>query len=580
MPLRPKQLEALSAITSNYLKGTHRQVVSACTGFGKTVLFSHIPEATKEILPGQQVVLVHRDELLDQNIDKLRKYNPSLKVSKEKAEHFADPDADVLVASVQTLGREGSKRLDRFNWDVITKIITDEAHHATSDSYQNIYAKADVLRPDTPKLHVGCTATPNRPDGNPLAITFDKIVFNYPLREAMKDGWVVDMKGVRIDTNQSLDDVGTAGGDFKSDELAAVIDNPERNQIVVKGWLEYGEGRQTIGYTANILHAQYLADLFKEYGVAAEAIWGDDPLRARKLEAFRSGEITVLLNCALLVEGFDMWQVGCILLASPTKSGIKYTQAVGRGSRLEEGCPNLNELIEDCSMHSHTFKRDCVVIDYCDLSKRHNLTCLPTLFGLPAGLDLRGKSALWAVETLEEAQEKFAHIDFTSLKDIDKLKLYIEQVDLFSVKVLPEVTASSNFVWHSALGGGYVIMLPEHGSVKITQNLLDKYEIYGKIKDKTYRGERDSIADAFAVADGLVTKLCSESLKLVERGASWRQMPPKEDQMKLLHKLYKGKEISTNLTRGEVSDKIGEALAGKKPRVVPAWVKKKLKKGI
>jgi superfamily II DNA or RNA helicase len=578
MGLRPRQTEALDSIKKNYLQGNHRQVVSACTGFGKSVVLSHIPDTMAGTLDGQTLVIVHRDELIDQNIDKLRKYNPNAKVSKEKAESFADVDAEILVASVQTLGRKDTKRTDRFNWDNITKVITDECQHATSQAYINIYEKADVLRKDTHKLHVGFSATPNRSDGNTLAKIYDKIVFDYPLRQAITEGWLVDVKGIRIETEQSLDNVSIKNGDFDQTELSDAIDNPWRNQIVVKGWLEHGQNRQTIGFTASIKHAVNLQNMFQENGVNAVAIWGADPERKEKLERFRKGEITVLLCCALLIEGFDMWQVACVMHVAPTQSVVAYVQKTGRGTRLEEGCGNLLHLVEDCSMTAHKVKKDCIILDFCDLSKRHSLTTLPTLFGLPPQLNLKGRSATWAANELEKAQVLFTHVDFSTLKDINKIKLFVQETDLFSIKSLPEVENNSNFVWHRAIGGGYILMLPEKDSIKIEENLLTKWEIKGKIKNKTYRGERDTIAEAFAAGDKLITETSPEVLKLVDREAAWRKGPPSTGQMEELARLFKNKPLPNNLTKGTASDLIGATKAAKPERFVPKWVKYRKKK--
>src|ERR1700743_2891819 len=107
--LRPYQADALAAIKSNYEKGTHRQLVSSATGTGKSHLIADIPDLMKKHLTGQTLVLVHRDELINQNIKKLETYNPTLKVSKEKAGDWADAEAEIIVASVSTLGRKGTK---------------------------------------------------------------------------------------------------------------------------------------------------------------------------------------------------------------------------------------------------------------------------------------------------------------------------------------------------------------------------------------------------------------------------------------------------------------------------------------
>jgi ATP-dependent helicase IRC3 len=353
-----------------------------------------------------------------------------------------------------------------------------------------------------------------------------------------------------------------SGGDFKSKELSDAIDNPERNQLVVKGWLDYGQERQTIGFTAGIKHAKNLAEMFQQHGISAQAVWGDDPSRVDKLSDFKTSKITVLLNCALLTEGIDIWQVGCIMHTSPTQSKVNYTQRIGRGTRLEEGCPNLLSLDS-----SHVFKKDCIVLDFCDVSSRHSLASLPTLFGLPEKLNLNGKDVVWAVKELEKVQEEFSHLDFTSLKDIDAISLFVQETNLFEVKVPPELEDASQFTWHPSISGGYVLMLPEKESriqsVKIEQNLLDKWQIKAYLKGKRYAGQRDTMEEAFSAADDLVRKIAPEALTVVKREAFWHNNPASKKQLWRLRRLYKGKQIPKDLTSGEASNLIGSALAGK-----------------
>src|SRR5713101_6338980 len=102
--LRPYQQRALEAITGRFAAGVHRQLIAMPTGSGKTVVFANLPTVIKQALPGQVMVVAHREELLDQAAAKISHWNPTLKVSVEQAERFADPNADVLVASVATLG--------------------------------------------------------------------------------------------------------------------------------------------------------------------------------------------------------------------------------------------------------------------------------------------------------------------------------------------------------------------------------------------------------------------------------------------------------------------------------------------
>ena len=561
--LRPYQNKAVKAIRHNYTAGIYRQLLCAATGTGKTVIFSHLPELTKDILPGQSMVLVHRDELAKQAIDKIQKANPNFSVQMEAGNNFASTDADVIVASVQTIGRKDSKRVDKFNWLNISRLIVDEAHHSIADSYMNVFNAGNYLHPDSKRLLLGVTATPSRGDGQGLASVYQTISYTYSLRQAIEDGWLVDVKGIRVNTKTSLDQVSTKHGDFDQKELADTVDNPVRNKLVAQAYVDNCLGRQAIGFGVNILHCQNLAKAFVEMGIKAESVWGDDPDRADKIKRFRDGEIRVLFNAQLLVEGFDLDTISCVILSAPTKSGVAFSQRVGRGTRLETGCQNLKWPSEKDYILSNKVKRDCIVLDVVDDTKRHRLVTLPTLLGMPSGLDLRGNSLVGSVKKIEELQELYPHLDFTTLKDIDKIQAFVEEVNLFEVHFPAEVEEHSDFVWHPSVSGGYVLNLPDKDSLTISQNLLDKYEIRASIKGKRYKGERASIEEAFSAADGLVMNISPESLKIVNRNSAWRSGPPSKKQMWRLKRLYKGKQIPPNLTSGSISNLISAAMAGK-----------------
>jgi hypothetical protein len=403
------------------------------------------------------------------------------------------------------------------------------------------------------------TATPQRGDGQGLGALYQKIVYTYSLRQAIEDGYLVDVKGIRVDTETSLDGVSTKAGDYDTKELASTVNTAPRNQLVAVAYSDHCNNRQAIGFGVDIQHSKDLAKTFRDNGINAEAVWGADPDRHLKIELFRKGKIQVLFNAQLLVEGFDLSTIGCVILAAPTKSGVVFSQRIGRGTRLPEGVDNLNDISSDTIC-----KRDCLVLDVVDSSSRHNLVTLPSLLGLPSGLNLRGRSLVGSAKTIEEKLKELPHLDFTTLKDIDKIEAFVDEVNLFEVKFPAEVEASSDFTWHPAYWGGYVLMLPNKDEVRVEQNLLDKWQVMGYIKGKKYRGERDTMEAAFAAADDLVRNIAPEALKLVNRNEPWHDLPPTDDQMKAIKKHYKGKQIPHDLTRGEASRHIGAALAGKK----------------
>src|SRR5205809_639708 len=79
---RDYQRAALDAIHAARARGITRQLVSFPTGAGKTIVASHLVKETG--LP--TVMLVHRDELVRQSVEKLAMINPALSIGIVKAE--------------------------------------------------------------------------------------------------------------------------------------------------------------------------------------------------------------------------------------------------------------------------------------------------------------------------------------------------------------------------------------------------------------------------------------------------------------------------------------------------------------
>lgn len=137
--------------------------------------------------------------------------------------------------------------------------------------------------------------------------------------------------------------------DALPDEIASqMADSAARNQLIVETYKnkrdEYG---QTILFAVNVVHAIHLTALFRKAGIKADyivsavrdSITGVTISREdnqRNIEAYRNGELQVLINVNILTEGIDLPQTKTVFLASPTVSSILMTQMVGRALRGPE----------------------------------------------------------------------------------------------------------------------------------------------------------------------------------------------------------------------------------------------------
>ena len=206
---------------------------------------------------------------------------------------------------------------------------------------------------------------------------FERIVYSRALPELIEDGFLAPLRGYRIATTADLRQLSPARASTSTRrQLAEAVDIEERNALVARSIQELARDRRTIAFCVTVNHARNLAHALNALGVPAGIVHGAMPARARAqaLADFRAGRIQVLTNVGVLTEGFDDPGVSCVAMARPTRSEGLYAQCVGRGTRLHPG------------------KTDCLILDFVDLTEL-SLCTLPSLFGTPRDLDLRGGDA-------------------------------------------------------------------------------------------------------------------------------------------------------------------------------------------
>lgn len=253
---RVYQKALLNSISLNLSRGVVNQLAVLATGLGKTYSAGLLPPLLRrwkawrgEKPRGRLLFLVHLDELANQSADSFAANNPTLKVGIEKAGSYAG-DADIVIGSVQTLGPQKAKdnpydfneRLKSLDPSQFDAVVVDECHHAIGKHYCTVLRRMMALKGEDDRdpgiLHLGISATPTRHDQIGLERHYDEIVFNYGIREGIRDKWLVPIKAHRIETSVDISDVSTRGGDFASDQLQSAIDTPVRNEIIARKYLE------------------------------------------------------------------------------------------------------------------------------------------------------------------------------------------------------------------------------------------------------------------------------------------------------------------------------------------------------
>lgn len=345
MPLRPYQTRLEEEIRARIREGCRRILVQLWMGGGKTVLAADIIRQAVE-KETYTAFLAHRRELVRQASDKLERFGVPHGVIMRGEQPLA---RRVQVCSIQTLYHRVCK-VSSTTPPHAQLVFIDEAHHATAMSYRRLMEEW----PDA--VFIGLTATPADSRGRGLGNVFDALVQGPTIREMMDEGWLVPPRYF-APSEPDLEEVTIRQGDYATGELEEAMDQPALVGDVVTHWQQLGRGRPTVVFATGVNHAINLAREFQDAGVAAEVVHGKTEIEERDdiLRRLSDGELDVVVNCQVLTEGWDCPDVGCVILARPTKSLILYLQMVGRGLRSAPGKEDVLILDHAGAVYEHGF---------------------------------------------------------------------------------------------------------------------------------------------------------------------------------------------------------------------------------
>lgn len=356
MILRPRQ--ALLVQRTLAALGEHGNTLAvAPTGSGKTIMLSAVAGSLLAEPDAKACILAHRTELTAQNRSKFERVNPGLKTSVFDANEKSW-DGNATFAMVQTLSRKTN--LDQL--PTLDLLVIDEAHHAASPSYREVIDQALVKNPKA--AICGLTATPNRGDGKGLREVFSNVADQITLGEMIASGHLVPPRTYVIDvgTQEALRKVRRTAIDFDMNEVANILNKTLVTESVINNWKAKARDRKTIVFCSTVEHATDVCSAFNRAGIESVLIHGElsDGERKERLAAYENGSTQVVVNVAVLTEGYDYTPTSCVVLLRPSSYKSTFIQMVGRGLRTvdPQEFPGL-------------VKTDCIVLDFGTASLMH-----------------------------------------------------------------------------------------------------------------------------------------------------------------------------------------------------------------
>lgn len=326
------------------------------TGSGKSHIVAALCKDALQNWPETRVLmLTHVKELIEQNAEKMRLHWPGAPMGIYSAsigkKQLGEP---ITFAGIQSI-RTKAHMLGH-----IDLVIIDECHlvnHKDEGGYRHLLGELTAINPAL--RVVGLTATPYRLGHGLITdkpALFDDLIEPVSIEELVFKGYLATLRSKVTKARLDTSGVHKRGGEFIESELQAAVDTDDNNQRVVREVIDLaGDRKAWLVFCTGVKHAQHVAEVLRQHGIAAECVTGATPKKEREriLADFKAGRIRALANANVLTTGFDYPDIDLIAMLRPTMSASLYVQMAGRGMRPK----------------SHT--DHCLVLDFAGVVETH-----------------------------------------------------------------------------------------------------------------------------------------------------------------------------------------------------------------
>lgn len=327
-PRHPKQQEVFSEIRTFLEHGKRSGYIKLPTGSGKTIIFKRFLEAVQ----ARSLIVVPNNVLVDQTARQLNKSTLSNNVGvvNMDSKDFSSMCTITTYASLIINLKKGELNPDDYSF-----LILDEAHKALGEE------TTKAIKQFSNTVKIGFTATPEYTSEKGVSQLFEHEIYRMNVDEAIRAGMLSSARTWVVKTDIDLSSVPIKNGEYVVGELEQKLNVLARNMAAVEHYKQYFIGRQGVAYCVTIAHANDVKRLFLEMGVEAEVISGKCTQSEKKeiLRRYETGEIKILCNADILIEGFDNSKAGVCLNLRPTMSAVIAEQRGGRVLRLDSDDP-------------------------------------------------------------------------------------------------------------------------------------------------------------------------------------------------------------------------------------------------
>ena len=315
------------------LDGNRRYVLGDFTVTHNTIMALYIIAKLKL----KTLVIVHKEFLLNQWIEKINEFLPDAKIGKIQGQIIDIEDKDIVIGMLQSLSM---KEYPEDTFDSFGFTILDETHHLAAEVFVRSLQKIVT------KYILGLSATMERKDG--LTKVFKMFIGDiiYKMKRDKDEGVLI--KAVKFVTQD--EEFNTVEYDFRGNvkystmisKICSFNNRTEMILSIIENELKLNNKQQIIvlGQFKNILTYLYKAIEHRNIGTVGYYIGG------MKEEQLKKSELKqiIIATYSMAAEGLDIKTLTTLILATP-KTDIE--QAVGRILREKHEQPLVIDMFDN-----------------------------------------------------------------------------------------------------------------------------------------------------------------------------------------------------------------------------------------
>ena len=356
--LHQHQSDAMVALREFLASGKSAGLFDLPPGSGKSRLAVEITRA----LGLKAVILSPYTTILQQTQDRFVEFAPDLSVSRyfSGAKEWTGTEVlNTTYASMLNLLKAGDQRVKD-----LQLLICDEVDTAQGEVTHTIFKQFPNA------LKIGLTATPfsGQFEGykkrglisgdEPWLGLFTDCIYHMPLEEGIERMILAPIRGYMLATDMEVGKVEIIAGEYNQEQIELYLNKEARdimtialvagvnrltshqftNDQIAKIDKIHSEirGKRIVIIGRNKSHIRKLRAMLADLGLTAETIDESVPeeIRQKRFADHILGGTQVLLGIKAIGRGVDLPPTEVAILASPTKSGVKVKQDMGRALRL------------------------------------------------------------------------------------------------------------------------------------------------------------------------------------------------------------------------------------------------------